>query len=77
MSWAERQKIMVTVKRYGKGICMLQNVETEGVEVEFLDGGLKGFLAWNEFRRLLKARSEAAKEKPRTTPHAGAQVTLK
>jgi len=52
---------------------MLQNVETDGVEVEFHDGGRKGFLAWNEFRRLLKTRSDTAKDRSRQSPHAAGQ----
>ncbi len=69
---------MVTVKRYGTGTCLLQNIETEGVEVEFHDGtNFAGFVSWAEFRRLLKARSEAAKERLTQTPDTGGQAADK
>ena len=48
---------MLTVKKHGEGKCLWCAKDTEGVEVEFQDGSLRGFLCRSDFWRLLKQRS--------------------
>jgi hypothetical protein len=50
--------MLASVKQYlPKGKCVISGAEGEGVEVEFADGTVRGFLSLKEFARLLKARS--------------------
>lgn len=48
---------MLSVKRVGNGICLWCATQKEGVEVEFADGSMKGFLCKADFWRLMKTRS--------------------
>ena len=50
--------MLATIKRYGTGKCLINGTEGEGVEVEFADGTIRGFLSYREFTRLLKARAD-------------------
>jgi hypothetical protein len=55
---------LAKVERYGNGKCMLTGEQTEGVEVRFQDGSLKGFVSWGQFQKLLKARGENGTPSP-------------
>ena len=56
---------MLTLKKSGKGKCVWCMREKEGVEVEFADHSLKGFLCWLHFRKSVEARTnEEAERKP-------------
>jgi hypothetical protein len=50
--------MLATIKRYGTGKCLINGTEGEGVEVEFADGAIRGFLSMKEFARLLKTRAD-------------------
>ena len=47
--------MLATIKRYGTGKCIINGTEGEGVEGEFADGSIRGFLSLKEFTRLLKS----------------------
>lgn len=55
---------MMTVVRSGTGTCLWCAGQKEGVEVEFTDGSLKGFLCKADFWKLVKTRSIRGKENP-------------
>ena len=49
----------ILIIRYGKGRCLITGQETEGVEVEFQDGSIRGFVSMKQFTKLLVARAES------------------
>ena len=66
--------MLAKIERYGTGRCMLTGAETGGVEVRFRDGSLKGFVAWEQFQKLLKARGNGQGEAPRYEPSRADEV---
>lgn len=60
--------MLATVKRYGTGKCLISGTEGEGVEVEFADGSIRGFLTLKEFTKLLKARASGANGSAERSP---------
>lgn len=68
--------MLAKIEKYGTGRCMLTGAEAEGVEVRFQDGSLKGFVSWEQFQKLLKARGDGRAEARRSGPSRASEVPV-